>query len=611
MRNVQLPNGVMLENIPESVSKEDIQAKAIKAGLAKAEDFVLTPEKKVTWTDRARSSLQGLTFGFGDEITAGLVSMPAALSTGDSISDVYKDIRDSEREQQKDYITNNPREAVVTELAGGLLTGGVGAAKILGTQTAKKLPSLIKLPAVGAAEGAVYGVGTGEDTQDRIDKAKTGAVIGAVAAPVVGAVGKHVVEPVASVAKNALTSTPITKAKDLVRRAIESDGVNESQVIEAYESLGSQGLLGDISTSARNIVRDVRSQSPVTANIARDVLEARQQGSSSRLGNTLSENTGKNADNFDGVIKEISDSRQQSATPHYEKAWKEGVITKELYDLAISRPSLRLAIKRADSLAEEAGESIQSDFQKLHYAKMDLDKQWLKSRGTPKGRLINETRKELLNLMDDASPNYKQARDFYAGQSELLEAAKMGEQILKLKPREIDDFLESLSESERDLFKHGAVKAVVDSLDDIDVNADAAKKIIGKPSMQKRLRSVFDYGEEADNFIKQALAEREMSETRRVVLGGSQTTDKQQGIEQLTSMLGDPNAIAANFIQSMLGRSSMNDDVAEAFNRIMLNSNLTAKDIKKIGVKDGHKLSPLLGDGWYGYGVPITEGITQ
>ena len=39
--DVQLPSGVVIQNVPEGTSKEDIKAKAISSGLATEEDFVM------------------------------------------------------------------------------------------------------------------------------------------------------------------------------------------------------------------------------------------------------------------------------------------------------------------------------------------------------------------------------------------------------------------------------------------------------------------------------------------------------------------------------------------------------------------------------------------
>src|SRR5210317_2274545 len=49
--NVTLPNGVVLENVPEGTTKEEIKSRAIAAGYSTEADFV-EPEAKPTFGER-------------------------------------------------------------------------------------------------------------------------------------------------------------------------------------------------------------------------------------------------------------------------------------------------------------------------------------------------------------------------------------------------------------------------------------------------------------------------------------------------------------------------------------------------------------------------------
>ena len=40
--DIRLPNGVLVKNIPDGTSREEVMAKAISSGLATAEDFMGT-----------------------------------------------------------------------------------------------------------------------------------------------------------------------------------------------------------------------------------------------------------------------------------------------------------------------------------------------------------------------------------------------------------------------------------------------------------------------------------------------------------------------------------------------------------------------------------------
>ena len=99
---------------------------------------------------------QGLAFGFGDEIEAGM----KALRSGDyqkEVSDIRKEL-DLYRQQ-------NPGKAFSAEMAGavlpalgaGLLTGGTGTAAVLGSTAARATPTIGRTTAKLAATGAGYG----------------------------------------------------------------------------------------------------------------------------------------------------------------------------------------------------------------------------------------------------------------------------------------------------------------------------------------------------------------------------------------------------------------------------------------------------------------------
>lgn len=150
---------------------------------------------------------QGITFGFGDELAgalgasantiAGLFGGGATdlqlspegipqrdaqgklIRTKQSFGDVYRGIRDVARENVAGFAFENPKTALAAEIAGGLLTGGAGAAKVGALKGAQKLK---KLATVGAAQGGLYGLGatTAEDVGGQLQAAGQGALLGGV-----------------------------------------------------------------------------------------------------------------------------------------------------------------------------------------------------------------------------------------------------------------------------------------------------------------------------------------------------------------------------------------------------------------------------------------------
>lgn len=131
-----------------------------------------------------RSIGQGVTFGFGDEIEAGI----RALGAGTYDEEVAKIRADLEK-----FRETNPVSAYGSEIAASLPTGlGLGALALrAGVRGVGK---------IGAVEGALYGAGVGEDAEDRAVSAAIGAPLGAVGAKV----GEKVFEGIAPLVGRAM-----------------------------------------------------------------------------------------------------------------------------------------------------------------------------------------------------------------------------------------------------------------------------------------------------------------------------------------------------------------------------------------------------------------------
>ncbi|MCP3703383.1 MAG: hypothetical protein GY954_10705 [Alteromonas sp.] len=133
----------------------------------------------------AQSGLQGATLGFGDEIQALIAAAVASpYITDQTFSQIMVDARKSLREDQAQFKQEHPKTALVSEIAGGAMTGGVGLAK---TAAAKTLGQTVaKGAGAGAGIGAVAGVGGADQdnffsshtVQEGIEGAISGAAFG-------------------------------------------------------------------------------------------------------------------------------------------------------------------------------------------------------------------------------------------------------------------------------------------------------------------------------------------------------------------------------------------------------------------------------------------------
>lgn len=114
------------------------------------------------YQDMGLAALQGATLGFSDEIISAFSDKP------------IEEIRaDMERFKQTD-----PIKAYGAEIIGSLITGGIGAARAVGTAIGRE--AIKRATAFGGAEGALYGIGTGTTPEERVRGAGIGAPIGAI-----------------------------------------------------------------------------------------------------------------------------------------------------------------------------------------------------------------------------------------------------------------------------------------------------------------------------------------------------------------------------------------------------------------------------------------------
>jgi hypothetical protein len=138
--------------------------------------------------------MQGASFGFADEISDRLGAGIAALATDQSYGDMLQEARGLTKERQKRQFEQHPVASIASNVAGGLVTGGAGAATKTGTAIGNLLRSgnlaarVGKGALAGATSGAAYGAGTAEDGK-RLDGAGQGSIYGGIAGAALPAVG--------------------------------------------------------------------------------------------------------------------------------------------------------------------------------------------------------------------------------------------------------------------------------------------------------------------------------------------------------------------------------------------------------------------------------------
>jgi hypothetical protein len=137
--------------------------------------------------------MQGATFGFADEITDSIGALIASRMTGISYTDLLKEARETTKARLSEQQQEMPGTSILSNVAGGALTGAAGATTKAGSAIANSLRTgnlparVIKSAATGAASGAAYGAGTAQEGE-RAEGAGAGAALGATVGAAVPAV---------------------------------------------------------------------------------------------------------------------------------------------------------------------------------------------------------------------------------------------------------------------------------------------------------------------------------------------------------------------------------------------------------------------------------------
>ena len=351
-----------------------------------------------------RQAAQGLTFGTGEEIEAGVRSVFSPRS--------YKDIRDELRTKQQLFESDNPVLAAGLEIGGavavpfgGLLQGANVAGRALkagdlGTKiqrglTSEKAATRIGTGAgVGAAGGATYGAGKAEEISDIPSQALEYGTLGAVGGAIIpeainvtkkmgGSLFKNVKErfgkPDIDVAN--ANATKILSDK-LEKENLTTDDVRT--IFKEYEKLGvSNTTLADLGQNLQDagfIAYNVPSKGKTE--VAR-FLQGRAEDLKGETFTNLARNAKIDTDRL-GVdfVSDLAEKQRTLSRQNYPEAYSKAVPAQPFRKYA-DRDLFNKAYKEAQELADIEGVQLpplsklyDTDFvetETLHQIKRGLD----------------------------------------------------------------------------------------------------------------------------------------------------------------------------------------------------------------------------------------------
>lgn len=556
--------------------------------------------------------LQGATLGWSDELGGIGAKLGSWMAGADP--ERTEQARQQEVAQQRAGLTalreRDPVGSFAAEVVGSIPTafGGLGAVQ-RGLQFMRPAAQMVT---TGVLEGGITGAGAANE--DRGTGAAVGAGMGGILAGALPAVGYGVqrgwkaLDPL----RRRLTEEPTTTAARVLSENLQAGGVSPAMLRSRQRQLGPQATIADIAGSAGVTLGQMAIQADPANSLlrARRVLEPRGIGSTRRLREEVAQATGI-TDRLQPSLDAVRERQQAIAAQTYARANAHEIpLTDKLKGL-LARPPMRRAFEEAKEAAATRGEELPPLF------KMDELGDWeqtgvlpdmpawqrmkegvdrliesevdpITGRMSSKGRDLSMMKDELLEELDDINPDYRQARNLFAGDEALQNAMRRGEQFLTMKTRDVEQAVRGMSDSEREGFLTGAVEAIREKMGRAREGEIGEFRFLETTNTREKLRKMFPAGREGDRQLAQLMRtlrrERTFATTRQQLIGNSQTALREAARRAAESGVAVPTSaeIISNPVRGTIqagiqkaGRalSTISDKSMEELGRLVLDPN--------------------------------------
>ena len=539
------------------------------------------------------AGIQGLTFGFGDEFEAVIKTLKNKKPYEQNLAAVQFAKQEYEAEKPYQAMASEIAGSLPVAFAAGK-TAVQAAGKIPQVANLlSKIPSSFSTVAstsgAGAIGGGLTGAGTAQEGE-RMAGAEKGAVQGAVLAPVVLAgmkAGTGATKAVAEklgipdLAKTIVEATkdiPIVKnitgktadffgmsgdamqrkADTKIIQALQRDGFTLPQIKGVMDEIRASGYkpetIMEFGGKATKQLGETVASYPGARVVAENLAEERKSGAGSRILTDFQKAFQVDADPME-IANNVIKLRQSSSAPLYKTAYeKDALIGGQSIDKLMQDPAFKRAYDRADRLAQrevdEAGNIVGTalpelkesgnvfDLKTIDRIKRGIDAEINYSRlptsGLEKTEVdsIKNLRSVFMKNVDEQAPDeYKQARQAFAGQSEILDAIENGKNFFDIDARQLKQIYNKLSPSEKDGFSVGAYDAIRTKIQTGADGVDMVRRTFGSTEKKDQIKELI--GADAfDTLTKQLNREKAIRSTDIQITGGSPTQRRTEAAKE-------------------------------------------------------------------------------
>ena len=549
---------------------------------------------------------QGLFAEFGDELLAGLKSGFLLNPFNKVFRDRYVDERNKIRESLKSYEEQFPGTTTTGKIAGGTTTA-VGTAMIPQTRILKAgsniLQKGINLAGGGALVGSTTAIGAQEDDKgynpetlpSGIEGATTGAITSVGGGAIfkgLGVLGAPIIEGI----KRRFGNKMSLEAEKVLSKMVEDSGEDIDTIIARIAN-GEMPAEGNetLGLYLRQLVNQDSGLRMRVNEVLRERATNRSNKSIDDLKTTLAPNTDKN------IIKqkktELQKMREEEDAlynPIFENETivsdeiadfirneiiKRGLGQKAFSDIKLYNPQLSPFFniaKNGDVTFTNRPPTLEEAEYILRSIKDQGDKLFRDGGSRGAGAVVNVSR-NLQNLLDEFSPELKNARSIASQNFASKRALDFGSSALNKSSDEVEDFYETLLEDGNKeairMFKMGVVNGLNRILD--TRKKSTLIKQINDPDhkIHKILRNIIaddEYGESLLKSLKLADQSNQLakninpnfgSQTALLTEGGDRIrSGLNQGVDAIGAVMsGNPIEMARTFSRTLKGKTNLSD----------------------------------------------------
>lgn len=529
---------------------------------------------------------QGLTAGLWDEGAARLLSMLPGRGS-------YEDELERERGQIDRAREEAPWAAYGSEIAGAMLPALAYAPAMAGQGLMRQSATM---GAVGAAEGAVHGFGTGEGGfEERLGSANQNALAGAFlggAAPWVVRGAQMAAQPVAGAVRSAVGVGSDYRAGNALARVLGRAGMTQDELARSLAAASADGqgvfsVADALGRPGQRALSGIARQPGEGSNQITNALAQRQFGQADRMGGYLNDALGLDGSTAAAIRAEQRAQRGADAAINYPAADAAAgpVDLSEALELIDSRlvpadqGGLRMtpigqAFQRYRSmlevpdarLPEGATDAWLSDFRSVLDVKQalsdDISAAMRAGRNQEAAALI-PLRQAMDRALEGSSDLYRRANDTFRRQSQVLDAVDLGQETARTNMRSEDAVgrYQALAEPSTTLpaapgaaignpqegFRVGYGDQMLTRMDNVTPTTNSTL-----PFQTPRNRAMMnELAQDPDQWARRLDREATMARTNQAATGGSMTADNLADQQDVAGNVG----LIASLLQGRTGEA--------------------------------------------------------